>query len=277
LNSFPDNPQFSQPETPAPAPAGDVVLGAPLQPAPLRDPIWSGLDVLRILIIGMVVLFASIFAMTIITPGATFQQRALRLSKSPELLIVAQMLSYVLLLGYMFILVKKERRSPAFWSAIHWNWPRTIWPYLTIGLVLQVALLGMERFLPLPKETPFDTLLRQPSTVILIAIFALTLGPLMEELFFRGFLYPVLARRWGAAVGIAVSALGFGLMHAAQYGYSWASVFLIFLVGVVLGIVRATKNSVAAGVLVHAGYNGTIILMLAIATDGFRHLEKLNQ
>jgi membrane protease YdiL (CAAX protease family) len=277
LNSFPDNPQFSQPETPDPAPAGDVVLGDPLQPAPLRDPIWSGLDVLRILIIGMVVLFASIFAMTIITPGATFQQRALRLSKSPELLIVAQMLSYVLLLGYMFILVKKERRSPAFWNAIHWNWPRTIWPYLAIGLVLQVALLGMERFLPLPKETPFDTLLRQPSTVILIAIFALTLGPLMEELFFRGFLYPVLARRWGAAVGIAVSALGFGLMHAAQYGYSWASVFLIFLVGVVLGIVRATKNSVAAGVLVHAGYNGTIILMLAIATDGFRHLEKLNQ
>ena len=277
MNSFPDNPQFAQPETPDPALAADGVLAASLPPAPPRDPIWSGLDVFRIFIIAIVVLFASIFAMTFVMPGATFQQRALRLAKSPELLIAAQMLSYVLLLGYMFILVKKERRSPVFWTAIHWNWPRTVWLYLTIGLVMQIAILGMERFLPLPKETPFDTLLRQPSTVILIAVFALTLGPLMEELFFRGFLYPVLARRWGAAVGIAVSALGFGLMHAAQYGYSWASVFLIFLVGVVLGIVRATKNSVAAGVLVHAGYNGTIILMLAIATDGFRHLEKLSQ
>jgi membrane protease YdiL (CAAX protease family) len=104
-----------------------------------------------------------------------------------------------------------------------------------------------------------------------------TLGPLMEELFFRGFLYPVLARRIGIVAGILVSALGFGLMHAAQYGYSWASILLIFLVGVVLGTVRAKKDSVAAGVLVHMGYNGTIALVMFAATDGFRHLEKLSQ
>lgn len=279
MNSNPENPQSPQFESPTEPHDSlsppEVRSALPIPSAPPRDPIWTGMDVFRLLLMGVMILFASIFSMLLVVPGTSFRARALRLSASPALLILAQMLAYVLLLGYMVILVKKERRSPRFWKAVRWNWPRTIWPYFVIGLFLQVALLGLERVLPLPKQTPFDALLRHPSTVLLIAIFAVTLGPLMEELFFRGFFYPVLARRFGITAGVAVSALGFGLMHAAQYGYSWASVLLIFLVGLVLGIVRVVKDSVAAGFLVHAAYNGTIILMILIATDGFRHLEKL--
>ena len=51
----------------------------------------------------------------------------------------------------------------------------------------------------------------------------------------------------------------------------------IFLVGIVLTTVRAKTNSVAAGVLIHMAYNGTITVAMFAATDGFRHLEKLNQ
>lgn len=279
MNSFPENPQPPQVEQPTSQQSDSLAAAetpSALPPAPPRDPVWTGMDVFRLVLMGILVLFASIFAMLLVVSGADFRERALRLSASPDLLIIAQMLAYLLLLGYMVILVKKERRSPQFWKAIHWNWPKTIWPYFVIGLFLQISLLGLERVLPLPKQTPFDVLLRRPSTVILIAIFAVTLGPLMEELFFRGFFYPVLARRFGITTGVAVSALGFGLMHAAQYGYSWASVLLIFLVGLVLGMVRVIKGSVGASFLVHAAYNGTIILMISAATDGFRHLEKLS-
>jgi hypothetical protein len=305
--------------TPAEPLATEPVAGPMLEPVPPppRDPVWSSLDVFRLLITALVVLFASMFATLAFVSGATFKARVFRLSAFPELLIVAQMLAYLLLLGYMYILVTKERGSPRFWKTIHWNWPANIWPFVAGGLAMQIVFLFLGRLLPFPKETPFDALLRRPAAVVLIAVFAVTLGPLMEELFFRGFFYPVLARyadwlltiileKWfmeanpnrpfeltvvdgrlspervtilarhfGIITGIVVSALGFGLMHAAQYGYSWASVFLIFLVGMVLGAVRARKDSVAAGFLVHAAYNGTIILMLLIATDGFRHLEKL--
>lgn len=291
LNSFPENPPAPQtppdsaaetrletaaaiPPDNAAAPAGPLAEPIPVAP---RDPVWTGLDVFRLLIIGIVLLFASVLAMLAVVPGATFKVRAMRLSAMPELLIVAQMLAYLLLLGYMYILVTRERRSPRFWKSIHWNWPANIWSFLATGFALQIVLLALGRFLTFPKETPFDALLRRPSTVLLIAAFSLTLGPLMEELFFRGFLYPVLARRLGVAPAISATALAFGLIHAAQYGYSAASVFLIFLVGVVLGVVRARKDSVAAGFLVHAAYNGTIMMMILIATDGFRHLEKLSQ
>lgn len=282
MNTFPENPE-SRPETQAELTAAtslapEPIVGPPAEQRPHvpRDPVWSGLDVFRLLIIALVILVASVFAMLAVVPGATFKARALRLGSLPELMIVAQMLAYLLLLGYMYILVTKERRSPRFWKSIHWNWPANIWPFLGLGLAMQIAFWFLERFLPFPKETPFEALLRRPATVVLIAVFAVTLGPLLEELFYRGFLYPVLARSFGTGTGIVVSALGFSLMHVVQYGYSWASVLLIFLVGLVLGVVRATKDSVAAGFLVHVAYNGTIVLVLLIATEGFRHLEKLS-
>src|ERR1035441_9873410 len=162
-------------------------------------------------------------------------------------------------------------------EAHKWNWAGNIWPFLAVGLAMQIGCLFLARFLPFPKETPFDELLQRHTTIVLVSVFAVTLGPLMEELFFRGFLYLVLARRFGMGTGISVTALGFGLMHAAQYGYSWASVLLIFLVGMVLGVVRARTDSVAAGFLVHMAYNGTIAVAMFAATGGFRHLERLNQ
>jgi membrane protease YdiL (CAAX protease family) len=99
----------------------------------------------------------------------------------------------------------------------------------------------------------------------------------MEELFFRGFLYPVLARRLGLPIAVFFTALGFAALHGAQLQFSWGPVLVIFLVGVVLTMVRAKTNSVAAGVLIHMAYNGTITVAMFAATDGFRHLEKLNQ
>ena len=98
------------------------------------------------------------------------------------------------------------------------------------ALMLAFDILG--RFLPMPKSTPFDQFFERPMDAYLVAAFAVTLGPLMEELFFRGFLYPVLARRTGVLSGILVTGLFFGLIHSPQYGYSWAAVLIVCLVGV---------------------------------------------
>ena len=132
---------------------------------------------------------------------------------------------------------------------------------------------ALGRFLPMPKTTPFDQFFDRPLDAYLTVAFAITLGPLMEELFFRGFLYPVIARRMGAVWGIILTALPFGLMHYAQYR-SWSAVLIIILVGVVLTTVRAVTKSVASSFLAHVGYNGTLMVLAAWATDGFRHMEK---
>lgn len=136
------------------------------------------------------------------------------------------------------------------------------------------ALTLLQNLLPMPKDTPFEHLFDRPRDAYLLSIIAVTIGPLMEELFFRGFMYPVIARRIGVVWGVILTALPFGLVHLPQYGWAWGAAIVIFLVGVVCGAVRAVTRSVGASFLVHVGYNGMQMLMVVVATQGFRHMEK---
>ena len=195
------------------------------------------------------------------------------LSQRPALALVSQLLLYGVMAFFMVGVVHGKYHT-RFWPAIRWNWPGIAGvSFLGVGvLMLGFDLLG--RFLPMPKNTPFDQFFDRPFDAYLTAAFAITLGPLMEELFFRGFLYPVVARRWGAVWGILLTALPFGLMHFYQYGNSWGAVLIVFMVGVVLTAVRAMTKSVAASFLAHVGYNATLMALVAWSTDGFKHMEK---
>ena len=191
--------------------------------------------------------------------------------------MAGQVLAYVLILAYMYVLVTRECARPDFLAAIHWNWPQNIAPYLGGGVVLSLTLQLLAHALPMPKNLPIDLFFRTPAEAWALTIFGITLAPLMEELFFRGFLYPVLARGIGFTAAIFVTGFAFALLHGSQLMFSWGPVLVIFLVGTILTMVRVYKNSVAAGLLVHVAYNGTLSVLMFIGTNGFRHLEKLNQ
>jgi len=195
------------------------------------------------------------------------------LAQKPIILLISQFLIYGAVAACMIMLIEGKYRVP-FWQAIRWNWPKAKLGLLGLGVVLLLVLSLLESMLPMPKDTPFEHLFDRPRDAYLISIIAVTLGPLMEELFFRGLMYPVLARRIGIVWGILLTALPFGLIHLPQYGWAWGAGLIIFLVGVACGIVRAATKSVAASFLVHAGYNGAQMLIALVATHGFRHLEK---
>jgi len=193
-------------------------------------------------------------------------------AQKPVLALLSELLAYGVVAVYMILLVEGKYHT-RFWAAIRWNWPGLAGLSLVGVGVLMLGLDFLGRFLPMPKTTPFDQFFDRPLDAYLTVAFAITLGPLMEELFFRGFLYPVVARRLGAFWGILLTALPFGLMHYLQYR-SWSAVLIIILVGVVLTTVRALTKSVASSFLAHVGYNGTLMVLAAVATDGFRHMEK---
>ncbi|MGD0567099.1 MAG: type II CAAX endopeptidase family protein [Candidatus Sulfotelmatobacter sp.] len=282
--SSPENPQFepqplnSEPQTPAqlatdsfPAP------GLTSQPPTAKageNPVWSGWDVLIIAALTLGAIF--IVQVVIVVAAHRFvypHESWLDVAQRPALALLSELLTYVVVVLYMVVLVQGKYRT-RFWQAVRWNWPGIAGVSMAgIGvLMLTFDLLG--KFLPMPKETPFDQFFATPFDAYLTVAFAVSLGPLMEELFFRGFLYPVIARRMGAVWGILLTALPFGLMHFVQYGYSWGAVLIIFLVGVVLTTVRAVTKSVASSFLAHVGYNGTLMVLAAVQTDGFRHMEK---
>ena len=191
-------------------------------------------------------------------------------AQKPWIALCAQFGWYVVVAAYMIMFVE-GRLHQRFWPAIRWIWPARYWPALVALGVALVSLQGLERFFHLPKHIPLEDFLSTPLAAILTGIFAISLGPLMEELFFRGFLYPVIARRSGMMVAIVTTSVAFGLIHAAQLAFAWGLVLIILVVGLVLTIVRAKTGSVAASFVVHVAYNSTLVVMGAIASrHGFK-------
>jgi hypothetical protein len=146
---------------------------------------------------------------------------------------------------------------------------------MALGVALALLVQSASALLPIPKSLPIDRYFRDMLGAYLMAAFGLTFAPLVEELFFRGFLYPALARRWGLAAGVVVTSALFAMIHASQLAHAWAPLLLLFFVGIVLTVVRARTHSVATTLLIHVGYNGTLFGMLYLASEHFRHFEKL--
>jgi hypothetical protein len=265
----------AKPATPLPNdPDPFAAASFPSAPPPVENPPWNGWDVL--LIAGLTVVTMVVLQLVVLLAAHRLwypNESLAEVSKKSILLIASQVLLYIPVAACMVALVEGKYHV-RFWPAIRWNWPRGEWRLLAMGAVMFFALGLLQSLLPMPKDTPFEHLFDRPLDAYLLSIIAVTLGPLMEELFFRGFMYPVLARRMGMAWGIVLTALPFGLIHLPQYGWAWGAALVIFLVGVVCGIVRAAMKSVGASFLVHAGFNGTQMLIAVVMTQGFRHMPK---
>jgi uncharacterized protein len=112
-----------------------------------------------------------------------------------------------------------------------------------------------------------EDLLRDRGSILLVGFFALTLGPLFEELAFRGFLMPLLVRTFGAVAGVALQAVPFALLHGNEYAWAWQQVVLLFLAGTAFGWMRHKTGSTAASTYMHAGYN--LVAFVGIFAQSF--------
>jgi len=251
----------------------------PLVPGPPEKPFptWSGWDVLAILVFTLVAIF-------VFTMGAMFVAHALPqyrnatfidLATNAAVVIGAQTAAYPIVLLFIFLMVRTRSRQ-SFGKAIRWNWPGVLAPaFLIGGVILALAVEGMARFLPIPKSLPIDAYFHDATSAYMMAAFGITLAPLLEELFFRGLLYPLLRRAFGLIAAVLLTAAAFAAIHGAQLGLAWAPVLSIFVVGVVFTMVRVRTNSVAASFLMHCGYNFALFAALWLASDHYRHLERV--
>jgi hypothetical protein len=108
---------------------------------------------------------------------------------------------------------------------------------------------------------PFVTLLRSPYWVG--AVIAIALGaPLSEELLFRGFLLPALARsRLGFNGAAATTTLAWTALHV---GYSASGLIEVLLMGAYFSWLLGRTGSLRAPLLCHIAVNATILAALAL-------------
>jgi membrane protease YdiL (CAAX protease family) len=235
----------------------------------------------------------------------------------PKLLLAAEAMTYVLTLGIAW-LVLPWMWGRGFWAGIAWNAAAArgrVGRLMALGLATGWTVQAVSSLIQMPKTVPMDSFFRSRSDVWLVTAFGTLLGPLFEEVCFRGFLLPACAIAWdwlGATAGYfllrlrgetpSASAFGeepaadgnmahrsvgavvgaslltsalFAVMHAQQLGYTWRAVLLLACVSLVLTAVRLRTRSVACSALVHGSYNLSVFLMLFVATGGYRHLERM--
>jgi uncharacterized protein len=222
-----------------------------VEAAPETYPFWSYAD----LVVFFGLAFPCILAGELAVKGFlwVFHIRVHRIAFE---LVPAQFLGYGFLFFALYLLLKLHYRRP-FWPSLKWVVARPgVARTILYGFVLAfgVALLGSLIRTP-DIDTPMKQLLSDRSSIVLIAIFAVTLGPLCEELAFRGFLQPVLVRSFGAIAGIVLAAIPFGLLHLSEYGNSWRHVLLITVTGIAFGCMRQLSGSTRAAAIMHAAYN----------------------
>ncbi len=243
-----------------------------------ENPVFNLLDVVFILAVAFVSLvLCGAVALGIAYASGSFRGDIKDLAINPLVFIPAQVVSYVLTVGFMVFLIWVRYRTK-FAEAIRWNMPEARIAFWAVAggaglaLISQIASGLLERWIP--KSLPIEQYLRTPSSAYAMAAFGILVAPLVEELFFRGFLYPALARPLGVGPAIALTAGGFAMLHAEQLAHAWVPLLLLFAVGTILTVVRAKTKSVATTVLMHMSYNCTLFTMLYIATQGFRHMER---
>ena len=98
-------------------------------------------------------------------------------------------------------------------------------------------------------HTPFDR--------ALLLIESAVAPPLVEELMFRGLLYPALREKWGVAGGVILSAAIFALVHPTLPG----GFLPLWSMGAIWAFTFERRNSLLPGILMHALNNGLLIAL----------------
>lgn len=131
---------------------------------------------------------------------------------------------------------------------------------LALGLLLE--LFGEE--IPTVQQTLRDAA-RDPQTAPILAVSALVAAPIFEELFFRGMVFPALAKRLGLWGGIVVSAAVFGLVHLNQAENTVGAILLLVRL-VPLGILFAWlyhwRGTIVVPIIVHSVFNAASVALL---------------
>lgn len=226
---------------------------APIVPAPPEEsyPFWSYADLavffgiaLPCLIVGGAVVKVFVWALHLHVHTMAFE------------LVPAQFAGYGLLFFVLYLLLKWHYGKP-FWQSLRWVRTRPSAPKAMLyGFALAFIVAWVGAALRTPDiQTPMKDLLSDRSAVLLVGAFAVTLGPLCEELAFRGFLQPVLVRSFGAIAGVVLTAVPFGVLHLWEYGQSWRHVVLITIAGTGFGWMRHASGSTRAAAIMHAAFN----------------------
>jgi len=115
----------------------------------------------------------------------------------------------------------------------------------------------------LQKDTIPEFMLEAYQTVSWLPLFWFAIsiaGPVVEEVFFRGFLLQGLRHSFmGNASAVTLTALLWAIIHVQ---YEWYEISVVFVMGILFGYAQILTNSIWSPIIMHAVNNFTSTMML---------------
>lgn len=261
-----DSPYTPPVAMPPPLPSEAVAMSPPglfkVSTAPYR---W-----LDLLLIGLVVfIFAGLTA-----ANAGAEEIPLDKKYTPAVLI-ASMIFQFLIMGMVLAFVT-WRVKISEWLGLRWRlWPLAI-PIAIVTLFAMwflmggLALAGWNKWLEesLGIESMQEAVkvfqeVKDPLVIALMAVTAVIVAPLAEEVVFRGYLYPAAKRFCGPAGAIVFSSLVF----AAAHGHVVA-LLPLFILAVVLCLIYEFTGSIWSCMAVHFLFNAATVGIQLLVRSG---------
>jgi membrane protease YdiL (CAAX protease family) len=171
--------------------------------------------------------------------------------------VVAIIPAHLLTLGLAWAVVTNFGKRP-FWRTLGWRWNRGVGFWASFGIALMLLIFGglLTKYYG-GEPTDIDQIINNSlASRFVLAFLAIATAPLIEEVIYRGILYPALQRAIGVAWAIVGVTLLFALVHYWQYQNNISVLAAIGVLSLVLTLVRAYTKSLLPCFVIHLVFNG---------------------
>jgi membrane protease YdiL (CAAX protease family) len=169
----------------------------------------------------------------------------------------------------VWLVVTNRGRRP-FWQTLGWRWPSNLapplGPLLVVFLAMVLFVIGYTiTWLVGGSETQLDLIIKSSYNArFATAFLAAVTGPFVEELIYRGVLYPALQRAFGALWAVVAVSTLFTGVHVLQYFNNLGVIAVIALLSIALTLLRAVTGTLLPSYVMHLVFNGIQALFLVI-------------
>lgn len=232
---------------------------------PFPEATWGVREVITIFLISIAVV--TVFNIFLTTALGTLVSDTAAAILS---VFIGSLLLYSLLLGGTYYSVKilhgKDRHSLGL--TFEGGGKGLAWGF-GIGLPLFVGAIFLaflsEKVFPTYEDSVSKSMLEvskggvSPLLIFLFVFTLIVMAPICEEIFFRGYFYPVLRNRMSAQAAMLLNGFIFSAVHLSLAGF-----LPRFLLGCGLSYIYDKKRNLLGPIAAHSLYNGLILLLSGI-------------
>jgi hypothetical protein len=227
---------------------------------------WNWQDIIRISILF-------VFISYLVNIGWVLTDKYLNLTRysTYSKIATSMTLSYFIMITLLFFFVYIKYKDKIQSLGLQF---RSFFKSMFLGLAGYVAIIpvlvaavfissGLASYFKLkPEARPIlEAFLVQDGQFLLVYLMLIVcfVGPVIEEVFFRGFVYTALRKRLSSFLSITISAFFFSWLHMTLFGF-----LPILILGILLAYLYEKNGTLIPSIIVHIVHNSAVVIFLLI-------------